>query len=287
MPKELISRATRNEFREVFSGYCVLREIEMIFQAADIAARDDVDPQVGGQRRTLVERYYGSLDLSLPSDVRRLLVAFEELIERLLRIKARVDNPNLTQNTIDTLLRRMERDGFRYENGRFTSDALHLKVVQTSSLIALSEESISEQVEKARTKIDAQDYSGAIASAYTLLEEFMKELLRRTDTPFKADEGDIRNLYSLVMDVLNLNPKGEGLESYLKTILQGLRSQVSGFYELANKASDRHARRYHPAKHHAKLAVNAAFTLCEFLLDSHVYQRAKVNESSDARPNEK
>ena len=62
------------------------------------------------------------------------------------------------------------------------------------------------------------------------------------------------------------------MESYLKAILQGLRQQVAGFYELANKASDRHTRRYNPARHHAKLAVNATFSLCEFLLDSFEYQ---------------
>jgi hypothetical protein len=78
-----------------------------------------------------------------------------------------------------------------------------------------------------------------------------------------------------VAEPLNLNPKGENLESYLKTNLQGLRNQISGFFELANKASDRHARRYNPARHHAKLAVNAAFTLCEFLLDSFEYQQKR------------
>jgi len=30
---------------------------------------------------------------------------------------------------------------------------------------------------------------------------------------------------------------------------------------------DRHARPYKPSQHHAKLAVNAASNLCEFLLD--------------------
>ncbi len=117
-------------------------------------------------------------------------------------------------------------------------------------------------------------YSGAIASSYTLLEGFLKEVLCRTPTTsFNENEGDIRELYKIAMDALNWNPKGENLESYLKTILFGLKSQVSGLYNLANKASNRHARRYDPARHHAKLAVNATFTLCEFLLDSFEYQQ--------------
>jgi hypothetical protein len=74
---------------------------------------------------------------------------------------------------------------------------------------------------------------------------------------------------------LHLDPKGESLENYLKAILEGLQRQIGGLFQVANKASDRHARRYNPAPHHARLAVNAAFTLCEFLLESFEYQQKK------------
>ena len=141
--------------------------------------------------------------------------------------------------------------------------------------MALTEESIAEHIEKERVKIEAGDHAGAITNTYTLVEEFLKELLRRSNTPFKPDDGDIRSLYRSASAALNLSPSGEKLESYFKAILQGLMGQVAGLYEVANKAGDRHARRYNPAKHHAKLAVNAAFTLCEFLLDSFEYQNAQ------------
>ena len=36
----------------------VLREIDMIFESAGLSPRQDFDPQVGGQRRSLVEQYY-------------------------------------------------------------------------------------------------------------------------------------------------------------------------------------------------------------------------------------
>ena len=57
---------------------------------------------------------------------------------------------------------------------------------------------------------------------------------------------------------------------------------VSGIYEVSNKASDRHARRYNPAAHHAKLAVNAAFVLCEFLVESRDYQVRRDSISPSA-----
>ncbi len=272
MSRELISKRTRNEFREVLVGF-VLREIELIFDGAGLQPRADFVPPVSGQRRGLVEQYYASIDFTSATDIRKLAAAYDEVIEQLRQIQKWVTNPAGVEGTIEALARRMERDGFRFENDRFISDKLRPAVVEAVSLIALTEESISEQIEKARAKIETGDHAGAIASSYTLVECFLKELLLRTGTNFKTDEGDIRELYKLVAGPLNLNPAGESLESYLKSILQGLKSQVTGLYELSNKASDRHARRYNPARHHAKLAVNATFTLCEFLLDSFEFQQ--------------
>lgn len=273
MNKELISKATRNEFREVLTGF-VLREIDMIFESAGLAPRHDFLPQVTGQRRTLVEQYYANIDFCSTSDVRKVVAAFEELMLKLNLQRSQSDSQWL-QGTTDKVLARMHRDGFRFEDGRFISDSLRVNCLETPSLITLTKESIAEQVEKARAKIEAGDSAGAITNAYTLVEEFLKEVLRQTGTDFKETEGDIKALYSSACDLLNLNPKGEHLESHLRTILQGLKSLVVGLYEVANKASDRHARKYNPAPHHAKLAVNTALTLCEFVLDSFKYQQER------------
>jgi len=157
----------------------------------------------------------------------------------------------------------------------FAVRSLQSAVLGVPSLVKLSEESITEHIAKARKKIEAGDSSGAIASAYTLIEEFLKQLLRKSATAFNENEGDIRALYKLLAGPLNLAPKSDSLEVYLKAILEGLQRQIGGLFELANKASDRHARKYNPAPHHARLAVNVAFTLCEFLLESYEYQQKR------------
>lgn len=274
MSRELICKATRNEFREVLVGF-TLREIDMIFEAAHLEPRADYQPPVSGQRRSLVEQYYASIDFSSQKDVRQLLSAYEELIEQLQQAKSRAMNPEAVDSTIATLMRRMERDGFILQSGRFDSTESPSTLVEVAATIALTEESIAEHLEKARAKVETGDNSGAIASAYTLVEEFLKELLRKTNTTFNENEGDVRALYKVVATPLNLDPKGDHLERYLKAIIDGLQRQIGGLYEVANKASDRHARRYNPAKHHAKLAVNTAFTLCEFLLESYEYQQRR------------
>lgn len=272
MTRDLISKTTRNEFRELLVGY-TLREIEMTFDAGGLSPREGYQPTVSGQRRGLVEAYYADLDFTSVSDVRKLLAAYEEVIENLTTLGER--NPGADNVTRNSLLRRMERDGFRYEGGRFVSLALNATVVDAPSLVQLTEASIQEHLEKARKKITDGDPAGAIANAYTLIEEFLKQLLRKTCTAFNENEGDIRALYKLLAEPLHLAPKSESLESYLKSILEGLQRQIGGLFELANKASDRHARKYNPAPHHARLAVNAAFTLCEFLLESYEYQQKR------------
>jgi len=155
----------------------------------------------------------------------------------------------------------------------FAVRSIRSTVVAADALVRLSEDSITEHIAKANRKIETGDFAGAIASAYTLTEGLLKEILRKTVDSFNVDEGDIRQLYKAAATPLNLSPKGDHLEAYLKSILTGLQQQISGLYEVANKASDRHVRRYNPARHHAKLAVNTALTLCEFLLDSYAYQQ--------------
>lgn len=271
MRREFISRATRNEFREVLVGF-TLREIDMFFEAGGLSPKANYEPAVGGARRSSVETYYANIDFSSVANIRKLLTAYEEIIEALQRAQDAEPNDRL-RATVNNLLRRMECDSFRYQNGHFVSDLLDAAIVHTPTLVQLTEESIHEHVEKARHKISNGDAAGAIGNAYTLVEEFLKQLLRKTGTAFNESEGDIRALYRLLAEPLNLAPKNESLESYLKTILEGIQRQIAGLFEVANKASDRHARRYNPAPHHAKLAVNASFTLCEFLLDSYEYQQ--------------
>ena len=270
---ELISKTTRNEFREILVGY-TLREIEMTFDAGGLVPRVGYQPTISGQRRSFVESYYANIDFSSVSDMKKLIAVYAEIIENLTQAVERQPGQN-HQVSINALLRRMERDGFHYENGRFVSDALNVVIAYVPSLVQLTEDSIQEHVEKARQKITAGDSAGAIASAYTLVEAFLKQLLRMTRSTFNESEGDIRTLYKLASEPLNLTPKNDSLEIYLKAILEGLQRQIGGLFELANKASDRHARRYNPAPHHARLAVNVAFTLCEFLLESHEYQQKR------------
>ena len=185
----------------------------------------------------------------------------------------------------------LTRDGFRLEmeygpgwmSGNdyvrgypyFEVRSLTGPTVVPTGLASVGHGAIAEQIAKTNAKIETGDFSGSIASAYTLVEELLKLLLLATGTGFKTTNGDIRSLYRLLRGPMRLDPSDNGINEPLKPILDGLQKLVGGLYEIANKASDRHARQYNPLRHHAKLAVNAAFVLCEFLVESYEYQKAR------------
>lgn len=276
MSKELISKSTRNKFREALTYY-TLNDINMIFESAYLLASNDSFPNIRGERRTRVEQYYANIDFSSHSDVQKLISAYEEFIIDLDRYKETA--PQNIQ-TIAFLLKVMESDGYKYENSRFISKKPTQGIVSAKTLLNLSKDSITEHIECANKRIDDGEYASAITCCYTLIEELLKELLRMTGKSFKESKGDIRSLYTLVKEQLNLNPNCESLEIHLKAILEGLIQQIGGLYTLANKASNRHARVHTPSRHHAKLAMNVTFTLCEFLLDSYEYQKKRTRKAS-------
>ena len=129
------------------------------------------------------------------------------------------------------------------------------------------EPSLEEGVAKAKIRIESGDFDGAITTCYTIIEQFLKLSLRKRDVTFKETEGDIKKLYKLYAASTSLEVGAE-TEASLRPLLSGLSGLVTGFYEIANKAGDRHVSIYKPASRHAVLVVNLTFAFCEYLVDS-------------------
>ncbi|HQO09320.1 MAG TPA: abortive infection family protein [Clostridiales bacterium] len=134
----------------------------------------------------------------------------------------------------------------------------------------LSHKFISEQILKSNMKIEGKDYSGAITNARSLVEQVLMELASRYEHEIK-NKGDLLKLYNEIAKAMNLQAANYDIEGF-KQILSGLNSIVNGISNLRNELSDAHARKYEPSRHHARLAINSANTICEFLLDSYEHQ---------------
>lgn len=134
---------------------------------------------------------------------------------------------------------------------------------------------IGEQIAKSEKKIAEGDYDGAITNARTLLEAVLLELEKLLSGKDVKNDDDLPVLYKRVQKLLNLDPSRKDISDTIKQVLTGLTSILHGLSSMRNKMGDAHAA-YKPAKHHAKLAVNAAKTLADFLFETYAYQRTKM-----------
>lgn len=132
---------------------------------------------------------------------------------------------------------------------------------------------IDEQVRKCDEKISSGDYYGAITNARSLVEAVLTEIEKSLDSETPEYDGDLIKLYKRVAKLINLGPERKDISDTLKQVLTGLNSIVAGLAGLRNKMSDAHVACYKPSKHHAKLAVNSAKTICDFLFESTQYQQ--------------
>lgn len=132
---------------------------------------------------------------------------------------------------------------------------------------------IDEQVKKCDEKISSGDYYGAITNARSLVEAVLAEIEKDLDADAPGYDGDLVKLYRRVTKLMNLGPERKDISDTLKQVLTGLNSIIAGLAGLRNKMSDAHVASYKPSKHHAKLAVNSAKTVCDFLFESKQYQQ--------------
>ena len=139
----------------------------------------------------------------------------------------------------------------------------------------LSELLIEEQIQKCREKVESGDYSGAITNARSLVEAVCAKIEKDLDPNAIGNDGDLVKLFNRVRKLLNLDPSRPDISDSLKQVLAGLSSIINGLASMRNKMSDAHGVVYKPSRHHAKLAVNSAKTLADFLFDTMSYQIEK------------
>jgi len=146
-------------------------------------------------------------------------------------------------------------------------------------------EFIREQKSKCDQKIALGDFDGAITNSRSLLEAVLSEIEALVDgSEAPKYDGDLIKLYRRVQKLLKLEPNREDISGSLKQMLSGVVSIVSGIASVRNKMGDAHARSYRPSERHAKLAVNAVYTICTFLLESVEYQQKAGLIKLNGRP---
>lgn len=273
MTGDLISKKTRYELREYFVGTS-LREIESEFDAADITADLDFEPPVSGQRRTLVEQYYHSIDWTKWSDVRKFVTVYENVLNTVEEFATQ--GQEWAEKAFRSLRKWIERDGFSFDAGRLKTSATNHGLEQISDTVReLDLPELHRQILRMQAAV-GDDPALAIGTAKELVESTCKTILDARQIAY-AEDSDIGQLVKETRKALGLIPESipnaaKGSES-IRRLLSNLGNVAQGLGELRNLYGTGHGkgggvRGLGPR--HARLAVGSAATLATFLLETHL-----------------
>ena len=275
MVKDIISKKTRYEFREYFVE-TTLREIEMEFDAADVPFDEDYHPSISGARRSLVEQYYHAVDWTKWPDVRKILTVYENVLAQLEELaESALSSRDWADNTFRSLKKWVEKDGFRYENGRLVplgkNQALQEMV---ESVAKFDAPELYRQIERMWDAVE-DDPGLAIGTAKELVETTCKTILEERGIPYSENE-DLPKLVKKTRKALGLVPDSipnptKGVD-IIRRLLSSLGAVAQGIAELRNLYGTGHGKSGKAkglVARHARLAVGAASTLATFLLETH------------------
>jgi len=257
--RELISPRTRREFQEHLVGF-VLREIDAFFQDEGLAPGPEL-PNVSGQRRGLVASYYSEVDWRSPSQVRKVLNAYQSILM------------NTSPEARSRLVATLRVDGYSVDDDcRILGGPVgQVPDLPVGSLADPS--AIWEHMERINSTMDS-DPASAISGAKALIESTTKLVLDELGETYDP-KGDIPELVKHAQKALKLHssqvaPTAKGAES-IRRILSNLSQLAIGVAELRNEYGPDHGRSTpivglgHRQVH---LAVGAASVYCRLLLET-------------------
>jgi hypothetical protein len=187
---DLISRKTCNAFREFLVKWS-LREIADAFRAAEVECDGQYAPPTSGQRRILVEQYYHTLDLSRPEDTRRLVAAFQGILETAQRQSSSAIDRLLDQEAIAELVSHLKNDGLKYELGKVVATSARARQIfgDAASARTISEVTRRNIVDEIR--VAKVPWWGRLDEVEFLSRLYDLEALPSNDRRVQAFSGDI------------------------------------------------------------------------------------------------
>ena len=134
-----------------------------------------------------------------------------------------------------------------------------VKIIDQAYIVSISE--------RAMKDVSEGNYDSAITKCRTLLEEVLFYAIeKKNETP--STKGDIGKLYSQVKSLYHMHQQKDQ-DNRINALLSGLEKILTAISEMRNKSSDAHgagSNRIKLEEHHARLFVNSAMTMAEFVL---------------------
>lgn len=282
---DIVNRACRSLFLDYLVEHSTLGDIQREFDAAGVIYVEPPQPS-GGQRRTMVQGYYLSIDWATHGGVSKFFevaaffmgredarrASFGQTMNWYLR-------PENNEHPLVRFLSALKQCGHEWKDGLFISFSADARLADTKALATtLDLPHLGEHIRRIEASIEA-DPALAIGSAKEMVETVCKTILKKRSSlsgVAYTKEDDLNELGKKVFGVLRQLPddipdKAKGVKT-IKTMLSNLRSVVQCTAELRNWYGNGHGRegdiKRGLSPRHARLVVGAASTLAWYLLET-------------------
>ena len=233
-------------------------------------------PRISGQRRTLVQQYYHTIDWADWLDVQKFIQLYENVLNALeLKMEDEQYGP-WVETEFKALKKWIEKDGFCYQESQLRPTSGHLfDLIDLTGLIEnFDVPELERQIQRVRDAVE-EDPGLAIGTAKELFETTCKTTLSENKVHYDED-WKLTKLVKETRKQLGLIPESipssaKGSES-IKRLLSNLGTVVQGIAELRNlygTGHGRHGKAKGLSSRHARLVVDSAATLTMFLLETH------------------
>ena len=208
---------------------------------------------------------YSSEKIALSNNSKQL----QEILEEFVDPRRFVGTGKAVEEVVDEVNKLIKFDGYTLvkDGEKYRINDVQGNFIKDESISTISHDFVKEQIEKCKNKILNEDYNGAITNARTLTEAVLIHIIETVEGIEIKNDGNLLGLYSRTKKALKIDLKKEGLADVVFQILSGLDNIINGLSGLSNNGGDRHANKFNAKRHHSKLAVNSALTLCDFLID--------------------
>ena len=278
-----ISRKMQIEFRDAMKDHLVKAQIAKFFDGADVLCNLDYVPpaNISGERKTLIEQYFSTIQWDVSTDVAKVLDAFGAFLSYLdVQLNSEVrtqENRAALASAFRSLVALSKREGLDYTNGRLSmagAYGYHLKAV-TVIAEKIDAKGLLTQARRLES-IGDDDPELSIGTSKEMIETTCKVILAERGKSFEGNL-DIPSLTKATLRELRLVPEGIQEEKrgseIIKNLLRSLGSigndlaQLRGLYGTGHGRSGREGGL---TSRHAKFAVHTAAAYAAFLLETHL-----------------
>ncbi|MFB6398330.1 abortive infection family protein [Polymorphospora lycopeni] len=263
--RSLVPLPVRRHFRDLSASYSTLRLIAGMWEDQGFTPSGEPNNE-SGERRGFWREFEDNVDWTDPGHVNRVVRVYETLVDA------------ITPEELASTRKFMDRQGFDVDaEGRIrpkSNTALAMVAAMPRSLNTLRDPAmILDSFERINRALPT-DPAQAIGSAKELVEATAKTVLEELGVPFEDKTAKLPQLIDRAQRELGLHPQtaapGPDGSQAVKRILGGLSGIALGLGELRNEGwgTGHAARRTGLRPRHGYLAVGAAHTWCQVVLDT-------------------